>query len=798
MKRKNLKIIPLLALVALMASCGNTTSSDTANKSDNGTSNTSTTDKKTTYDNTIYGIVDYLNDAAKADNYTVSYYYEDEEAYFKYDSYYVYGSLIDGGYIVVDDFFAEGEGALFSFSNNDAEKSVDIGTIYALQSSGKVYYPGTTLTVNPLKYYTASDGIGGEITDSLLTEENGKIISTDKSFNYYLAALSGYQSYIEEGDSPAISLKYQNNTLICNLMVYDEDNTTLIDYQGADFVISDVGTTTFINGENYLKYSASDFASSPAFENKNCPELLSDKWSLDITRSTINKDSSKSVSAKVKYDFDNQTTKKGVSWEQFNKDDVLLYTLCYQVDDNGLYSSSINNMNEVIKEYYNGESITAFQDFKNYFTPELWKKDSENAYKYYGLDAATILYDLTMWTMNTVQVTDLTAHTEKVDGVDIIKSFSAVLYTPTYSMSGVTVDEKYETIEIEIKTPARDINTSLADKLPENVPGVTDRLETAIDRFNDKTKSYKVHTEQYDTLNEYTYMTSDETFMKDYYLNKTTKNNATTYRGMKMVGDQILYFSVINGEVKATSSLSNHDTVLNQRKAWNCSPAVYEKEEGTENTFHPNGNVKLIPENMPLQAVDTPSNIKVTLNDSGVSKDYVNNITYRVSTFAGYIVDDYTLTYDWGEDGSNVTLDSDIASKVEALQPLTEAELPKTWAEDLSGVDKVLKSGGFSDEQIAAIPYLYMPACSGNYKCFNLGAVRVCSSGDINQPESVRKEFQSDYLKLMTSQDAIDAGWVRSEGNEDIPLFKNTKLEITMLVGTEADYGITVYPYIVE
>lgn len=797
MKRKDLKIISLVALVTMMASCGEKTSESQPNKTDN-TTNTSTTDKKNTYDNTIYGITDYLIDAAATDNYTVSYYYEDEEAYFKYDSYYVYGSLIDGGYIVVDNFFSEGEGALFSFSNNEEEKSVDLGTIYALQSAGKVYYPGTTLTVNPLKYYTDENGLHGTIYDSLFTEENGKIISTDKTFNYYLAALSGYQSYIEEGDSPAISLKYQNNTLICNLMVYDEDNTTLIDYQGADFVISNVGTTTFENGSNFLKYSAEDFASSPAFENKNCPELLSDKWSLDITRSTLNKDNSTTVTAKVQYNFDNLTEKKGVSWEQFDKDGVLLYTLCYQLDANGLYSSSINNMNEVIKEYYQGESITAFQDFKNYFTPELWKKDSDTTYKYYGLDAATILYDLTMWQMNSVQVLDLTAHTEKTDGVDLIKSFSATLYTPTYTMSGTTVAEKYEYVEIKINSPAKDINTTLADKLPDNVPGVTDRLETAIDRFNDDTKSYKVHTEQYDTINKYTYMTADETFMKDYYLNKTTKNNTTVYRGMKMVGDQVVYFRVINGEVKATSSLSSHDTVLNQRKEWNCSPAVYEKEEGTENTFHPNGNVKLIPENMPLQGIDTPSNIKVTLNDSGVSKDYVNNITYRVSTFAGYIVDDYTLTYDWGEDGNNVTLDSDIASKVEALQPLSEEELPKTWAEDLSGVDKVLKSGGFSDEQIAAIPYLYSPACSGNYKWFSEGAVRICSSGDINQPENIRKQFQSDYLKLMTAQEAIDAGWVRSEGNEDIPLFKNTKLEITMLVGTEADYGITVYPYIVE
>lgn len=796
MKRKNLKIIPLLALVTMLASCGEKTS-DTTKPNTESSNNTSETGKKTTYDNTVYGIVDFLNDAAKADNYTVSYYYEDEEACFKYDSYYVYGSLIDGGYIVIDDFFSQGEGALFSFSNNDEEKSIDLGTIYALQSGTKVYYPGTTLTVNPLKYYTASDGIGGEIVDSLLTEENGKIISTDKSFNYYLAALSGYQSYIEDGDSPAISLKYQNNTLVCNLMVYDEDNTTLVDYQGADFVISDVGTTTFANGENFLKYSSADFAASPAFANKNCPDLLSDKWSLDITRSVINKDNSMTVSTTVKYDFDNQTDKKGVSWKQYNKDDVLLYTLCYQVDDKGLYSSSLNNMNELIKEYYDGENITAFQDFKNYFTPELWKKDSEDTYKYYGLDAATILYDLTMWKMDTVQVMDLTAHTEKTDGVDIIKSFSAVLYTPTYSMSGTTVDEKYEYLEVEVQTPAREIDTSLAEKLPENVPGVTDRLKTAIDSFNDTNKDYKVTTVQFDTLNNVTYMTKEETFMKDYYLNKTVKNNSTDYRGMKMVGDQVVYFKVVNGEVKATSSLSNHDTALNQRKEWNCSPAVYEKEEGTANTFHPNGNVKLIPDNMPLEASDTPSNIKITLKDSGTHQDYLDKITYRVSTMAGYIVDDYTLTYDWGDDG-DVAIDSAIASKVEALQPLSEDELPKTWLEDLSGVDKVLKSNGFTDNQIAALPYIYSPALSGNYKCYNLGGINVCSSGDVNQSKAVRQQFQSDYLALLTSEEMVNAGWVRSAGNDDIPLFKNQNLEITLLVGSEADYGLTIYPYIVD
>ncbi len=795
MKSKSLKILSFLALGALITSCGEEKNSSNSIEESTDSQSSSSSSEKKEFTNTIKGITDFLNFAVEKDNYTVTYYYEDEETYFKYDPYYVYGSLIDGGYIVVDNFFASNKGALFSFSNNETEKSVDIGNIYALQNViGKIYYPDTTLTVNPLKYYTNKAGLKLKITEDLFEEENGKIISTDKNFNYYLAALSGYQSYIEEGDSPAISLKYTNNTLVCNLMVYDEDNTTLIDYQGADFVISDIGETIYQNGENYLMSAASDFAEASSFTNDNCPELLSDKWSLDITRSTINKDSSKSVTSTVKYDFDNETSKKGVSWEQFDKDGVLLYTLCYQVDGKGLYSSSINNLNEVVKEYYDGETISAFQGFKDYFTPELWKKDSQNTYKYYGLDAATILYDLTMWKMDTVEVRDLTAHTEKKDGIDIIKSFSATLYTPTYSMSGTTIDEKYEYLEVEIKSPAREINTSLADALPENVPGVTDRLKSAIDRYNDATKSYKIHTVQYDTVTDSTYMTSDETFMEDCYVIKSTKNNVTDYRGMKMIGDEVVYFKVINGEIKATSSLSTHDTALNQRQTWNCSPAVYEKEEGTDNTFHPNGNVKLIPDNMPLKAIDTPSNIKVTLND----QDYLDKITYRVSTFGGYIVDDYTLTYDWGTNGEGVSLDSDIASKLESLTPLSEDELPKTWLEDLSGVDKVLKANGFNDNQIAAIPYLYSPATSGNFKCYAIGGIRVSSPCDANQPSEIRKQFQSDYLKLLTSQEMVDAGWVRSTGNDDIPLFKNTKLEITLLIGTEADYGLTIFPYIVE
>ncbi len=799
MKKKNLKVLSILAIGFMITSCDQTKPNSQTSETNSSQSSSSSEIKKE-YSNTVGGIVNFLNDAVTIDNYTVTFYYEDEEAFYKYDPYYVYGSLIDGGYIVVDNFFSKGKGALFAFSNNETEKSVDIGTIYALQDNlGRINYPGSTLTVNPLKYYTNKGGLKKTINENLFETEGDKIISTDKTFNYYLAALSGYQSYIEDGDSPAISLKYSNNTLTCNLMVYDDDQTTLIDYQGADFVIKDIGATSYKNADNYLNNSAADFAESPTFTNDNCPDLLGEKWSLDVTRSTINnKDNTKTVSTTVKYDFDNKTDKKGVSWEQFDNNGVLLYTLCYQVDGKGLYSSSLNNMNEVIKEYYNGESITAFQGFKDYFLPELWKKNSSDTYKYYGLDAATILYDLTMWKMDTVEVRDLTAHVTKKDNVDIVTSFSAILYTPTYSMSGTTIDEKYEYLEVKINTPARDINTSLADKLPDNVPGVTDRLKTAIDTFNDESKSYKVHTEQFDTIANSMYMTSDETFMKDYYLNKTTKNNATTYRGMKMVGDDILYFKVINGEVKATSSLSKHDTVLNQRKKWNCAPAVYEKEEGTDNTFHPNGNVKLIPNNMPLKAIDTPSNIRVTLNDSGATKDYLANIKYRVSTFAGYIVDDYTLTYDWGTNGEGVSLDSNIASKVEALSPLSEEELPSSWLEDLSGVDKILKSEGFNDNQIAALPYVYNPACSGNYECYLIGGVSICSSLDANQPLSVRQQFQKDYVDLLSSEKMTSLGWARSAGNDDIPLFKNTKLEITLLVGSEADYGLRVYPYIVE
>ncbi len=799
MKKKSLKVLSLLALGLMVASCGQGQTSSSEESSISDSSSLSSSESKKEHSNTIGGIVNFLNDAVLIDNYTVTYYYEDEEVFFQYDSYYVYGSLIDGGYIVVDDFFSENKGALFAFTNNEEEKSVDIGSIYAIQDVvGRIVYPGSTLTVNPLKYYTNKAGLKNEITANLFEMENGQIISTNKAFNYYLAALGGYQSYIEDGDSPAISLKYSNEALTCNLMVYDEDNTTLIDYQGADFVIKNVGTTSFKNGENYLNNSASDFAESPSFTKSNCPDLFGEKWSLDVTRSTVNKDNSRSVTTTVKYDFDNQTDKKGVSWEQFDKDGVLLYTLCYQLDGKGLYSSSINNMNEVVKEYYDGESITAFQGFKDYFCPELWKKNSSDTYKYYGLDAATILYDLTMWKMDTVEVQNLTAHVTKKDGVDYIKSFSATLYTPTYSMSGTTVDEKYEYLEIEINTPARDINTSLADKLPEDVPGVTDRLKTAIDTFNDESKSYKVHTEQFDTITNSMYMTSDETFMKDYYLIKSTKNDVTDYRGMKMVGDEVAYFKVINGEVKATSSLSKHDTALNQRKKWNCSPAVYEKEEGEENTFHPNGNVKLIPDNMPLHAIDTPSNIKVTLNDSGATKDYVSSIKYRVSTFAGYIVDDYTLTYDWGEDGNGVSLDSDIAAKIDALTPLSEDEVPTSWLEDLSGVDKILKTQNFNDNQIAALPYVYNPACSGNYKCYNVGGVSIKSACDSNQPDDVRKQFQKDYVELMSSEKMTSLGWVRSAGNEDIPLYKNANLEITLLVGSEADYGLTIYPYIVD
>lgn len=803
MKKHNIRVVSLLALVAMLGGCGTKESTSSSASGDDKTSDSGSVSRD--YDNSIEGITNFLNDAADADNYTVSYYYEDEEYVFQYDKNYVYGSYIDGGYIVVDNFFDDTTGALFAFTNNKDEKSVDLGNIYAVSNNGKVSYPDSTLYVNPLKYYIYGDYIGEFVQESYFTMENGEIISTDKTFIYYIAALSGYQSYVSDGDSPAISFKYTNNTIVCNMMAYEEDGVTLSDVQGADFVIHDVGTTHFTNGDNYIKNSSKDFGGKASLTEASCPSLLSQKWSLDISRSTVNSDGTTSLSGKVEYDFDNFSDKKGVSYKLYDKNDVLTYTLCYQIDEQGLYSSSINNMNEVVKEYYS-ENISAFLAFQSHFEPYLWKKSSATTYTYHGLDAATIIYDLTMWDMSSYQIEYLKANYENQDGVDVVTSFTASLYTPTYTLDGAVVDEKRELVEIKINNPARDIDSSLGEKLPDNVEGVTDRLKTAIDRYNDDTKSYKVHINRYDALKKYTYQTTDQTFMKDYYVSKKTTYNennegTTVYRGMKMVDDGVIYFSVINGKVTATSSVSKHDTAMNQREYWQCSPAVYDKQEGSDDVFLPNGNVKLIPDNMPIHLLDNPSDLKVTLygEGTGAVQNYLKSITYRVSTFAGYIVDDYTYTYDWGTDGNGVTLDSDIASQVEALTALKDEELPKSWSDDKTdGLIATFKQNGFTDAQIAAIPYLYSPALSGNYKTFNMGYLNVCSDGDINQTTETQQQWQTDYITLLESDEMKALGWVRAAGNDELPVYKNANLEISVQVGSTADYGLNLFPYLVS
>lgn len=782
---KNKKLLALTSLFVLLSSCS--VVDNKGNKEENK-------EEEKVFSNTAQGIADFLNYAGKKDNYTITYYYGDEAYHNYYDSRYVYNDYIEGGYVVIDNFF-EDQGGLFSCSLDEENDSITISTIYALTQNNEVTYPDSTLTINSLKYYLFGGYVKDPIDRSLFFKENGQWISTDKTFNYYMAALGGYQSYVEDGSSPAISYLYEDGKLTFNMMAYEEDGVTLSNARGADFTLSDVTTTKFEPIENYLTYSANDFASQPSLTKGNCPDLLSEKWSLNVKREIVDSQNKvTSTRAKVQYDYNNEDDgKKGVCWKQFDNNDNLVYTLFYQVNNSGnLYSSSLNPMNELVPETY-AQQVTVFNTFQDFYNPTLWKKIDNNTYQYFGLDTLSMLYSLTMWNFDSQLAESFICKTETVDGKEVIKGFEAIVTTTSFTVGGTEVDEVREKLTVDIVSP-RDIDTSLTERRP-TIDGVTDRLQTAIDKINDKTKAYTVRGKQVEVKTGDVYDDFEETFSPDYYLKKQKKNGKETYRGFKMVDGKALYFYVDkNSKVHATSALTTYDTALSHYKSWDCVAEVYDQDSTNANLFTPNGNVKNIPDNMPLYAADTPSNIKVYLHgkDEGKLANLLDKIEYRVSTFGGYLVDDYTLEYDFGDDGNGVSMDSSIAAQVTALEPAKEEDLPSSWTSDPSGIDSILLSQGYTEAQIAALPYFYSPATCANWKAMDLGGVNIYSDCETNLSSAVRKQFQSDIVKQLKSDKYKELGWTQGTASEGVPLFNNEKLKMSILIYSEADYGITV------
>lgn len=771
------------------------------------------------YSNTIDGVISFIKKAAETKNYTTSYTYEDNEYKNYYNENYLYYGSQKAGYVVIDNFFSDtNEGAVLSFTVDEDNKSIFLGTAYGISQKGEteITYPDSLIYLNALDYYMNEGYESGVLSADMFEQNSSFIYSTDVTFNYYVAALGGFGDYISDGSAAGLSYTLKDNTLAVSLIIYDLDGETLVEADGTTFYISDVGTTTFEYCENYLKSAKEDFSEQPLLDSSALDALLvEEKWSLDIERDSCDKNGTiTSKNYKVLYDYDNVTTgKKGITWKQYlSSNDSLNYSLIYEADENGTVISKELDHNNEIKQTIATDSsgnygkITAFNTFKNYYGDRMSKRVGKNKYQYFGQSRASILNALTMYDYTNININYLYIYTKTVDGNEVVDYIEALLYTPGFSISGVTMTETYELVKITVNygDDIRDIDTTMSEPLPSNVEGVTDRIQTAIDRINDNTQSFKRTIEQYDTLKKAMYATYEETFTPSLYLKKETKNSNVDYRGIKTLDDgSNMYFVIQNGKVLATSSSNDFENIVDKYPTWECSPAIYQKVSGEENTFEINGRVKDAYFYMPIKASDTPTNLKITLD---ATTDFISTISYTINTYGGYIVDDYDISFEWGSEENVIEASDDeienLQGLIDNLAPLSEDELPTSWTEDLSDVDEYLLKNGFTQTQIDAIPYLYHPALSGNWINYERasGIYDIYSTGEKDiESDTKRKAFYTDYQEIFKSEKAINDGWEYStkDNEEDIITYINSSKNMTIQLYDEADYGITVFNYVI-
>lgn len=806
---KKVKKLFVLSLLAILTGCNNVTNSENNSivsstpTSSPTFSNVDYTSKK--YENSIKGVSEFLNDMKDAKNYTVSYDYEGDNFRTFVDSNYIYYESEEDGYVIIKDFFNNSDkarNAVFSFKNDEENKSITPSSIYYLTTNtGREVYPENLTYNNPVDYYL----YGGYVKNPSLGEENfslenNYIVSTNHDLNYYIASLAAYGSYIEDGSAVALSYSIENNNkLVVNLMVFADDGVSLLPADGAQFEIYDISSSHFENAENFINNSASDFAEQPIIDSNAFSAFSASQWSLDITRDYS--DDKGNITKKnyiIKYDYD--TTKghdNGVSWKEYNTNNALLYSLYYKADEQGkVYTTEINYKNEEIDSLMDGE-ISAFNSFNSYNKAFLWKKNNSGTYSYYGQNISSILASLTMLNYDNTNVNYLKAYTKQVDGKEVVDYFEALLFTPSFTLEGVITDASYEVVKVKVNynTEIRNIDTTLGSKLPDNVQGVTDRIKTAIDRSNDKTKSYSVTSEQFNTKTNKMYKVTTQTFTNDIYLVKTVTEGVVDYRGIKKVNDKIVYFKVENGKVVALSDENTNDTVLNQYPIWDCSPAIYEKTG--ENSFSINGKIKEAEKHMPIKASDAPSYMTINLDPK---TNYLDTITYTVDTFGGYLVYNYTYKYNWGTNEKPVDIEDseikDLKTQIENLSALKENELPKTWKDDRSNIVSKLQSMGFTDKQIESIPYLYAPSLSGNWATFDVAAqaINIYSRGNNNKTQQEQYEYVKKYRELVDSNEWKEKGWyfASKDPEAEIYTYKNNKTNLTMLIYSNADYGITI------
>mgnify|MGYP007025034301 CR=1 FL=1 len=748
--KKTYLLLTILATLPLV-SCGGEDSSSTP---------TNQEIKETTAEN----VLATLNEIKAKKNYQIDYAIDKvaqrdilTENYLYYQSQKIGAAKLEN----VDKSVYQDDKILYSFEVSDKGEVEVVRPI--VDSRGVPYF-------NPyqLDYFQllGEEGYVFSNSDFATFGDEGALYSSNDSLIYIVACSVGRGSAYTSGSYSGVDFLFEEDGLHVCLLKTD-DNGALKEIDGTRGVISNIGTAKDDTIEAFFapSYSLGEELSEDASEM-----LLSSSLHSETRISTYD-GTNRTLSNTIVVDYDENNLRATVSSSSAKQE----ATYSRGKDGNAV-KKYLDGRNKVAEDAWTSESFDTYvKKSKDFFKRKEFRKINDNTYRYFGLDANTLLFpycqiDLSSYSFSTVDVT-LGAN-GKVSSIeattDLIASSSdsSSYYQMIFAIDGFKTADT-----IASKTPLTPIQ------------GIDSELKTAFDTFKNKNNNVKIHFiddmlggDKYQQYTDY-YFTSS-VILRDMKYAVTTSNPNTDdheYSGYYETGNGVsgFYINKKNDTIAPTSTADKNDSIANHwlDKTFTLSTDVFEKDTSDETgkTYKIRDGVDDISNQLAfLSNKETsnldPSTFVMKLDASG----RISEIHY---TFVSMATRNATLTFEYS---SNLEIPTYVTEKLASVKKWVVAE---NWEQENEGIyDQLVEL--FGKEFADLLPYYFTEDTVTNWRF-----VREASS--IILYNTYRTEY---YFNLYYKGELLKKGFDKVSEN----VFENKTYKVRIEFGKDTSVGMTL------
>ncbi len=601
--------------------------------------------------------------------------------------------------------------------------------------------------------------------------DSGALYSSNDSLIYILAYSLGRGSSYSSGSYSGVDFLFEEDGLhVCLLKTNDDGSLKEID--GTRGVISNIGTAKDETVESFFapSYSLGEELSEAASE-----PLLSSSLHSETRMSTYTYgEKSTTLTNTIIVDYNEDNLRAIITSPSSSTKQEITYT---RGKNGNAVDKYLDGRNEVAESPWTSESFDTYvKKSKNVFKRDQFRKIKDNTYRYFGLDANTLLYpycqiDLSSYSFSIVDIT--------VDANNKVSKIEAT--TDWVSSASSSGDETYTQTIFEID------NFKAADSLPNKTPltpitNIASELKTAFDTFKNKNVNVKIRFED-DFTSGSTYQAYRDYYFTGNLIVKDIKQAVTSsnpndddheYSGYYNTGNGVsgFYINKTKDTITPTSNADISDSIANHwiDKTFTLSPDIFEKDTSDEKgkTYKIRDGIDDISNQLSFlrdkeRAKADPSTFTMKLDDNG----RISEIHYN---FVALATRKATLTFSYS---NNLEIPSYVTEKLKTVKNWVIVE---NWKQESQGIyDQLVEL--FGQDFADLLPYYFTEDTATNWRF-----TREVSSITIYNTYSTEYYFRTFKDKL------LEKGFVKISEK----VFENETYKVRIEFGNNTSEGMTL------